>query len=73
MYMEYIWQYVIHCMEISDLCYCIWRNVRWRWLPYLSEDEELKNEDCITGVDYENDCCEVDDIIIIWLFLKSHL
>ena len=27
---------------------------------YLSQDEELENEDFSTAVDFENDCCEVD-------------
>ena len=31
--------------------------------PYLSQDEELENEDFSTAVDLENDCCEVDIII----------
>ena len=28
--------------------------------PYLSEGEELENEDFRTVVDLENDCCQVD-------------
>ena len=28
--------------------------------PYLSQDEELENEDLSTAVDLENDCFEVD-------------
>ena len=35
--------------------------------PYLSQDEELENEDFSTAVDLENDCCKVD------IFNESHV